>query len=189
MRDLLRGPCQNSRLSSTSIGGSVVECSPATRAARVRFPADATCFVYTLLEKGTNIRQNCMIQVSCMQLSDMSSAALRSEFMARNSLLRFIHNTAVMIRTTLIDAVLVKVLSPRRGIEPRSPAWQAGILTTILSRITGILVAITWSNSRLQVAVLYRQGVWSLGPHETVVVLLHDSSVEENVHGKGYRRG
>ena len=26
--------------------------------------------------------------------------------------------------------------SPRRGIEPRSPAWQAGILTTILSRIT-----------------------------------------------------
>ena len=24
---------------------------------------------------------------------------------------------------------------PRRGIEPRSPAWQAGILTTILSRI------------------------------------------------------
>uniref|UniRef100_A0A0M3HZ14 Uncharacterized protein n=1 Tax=Ascaris lumbricoides TaxID=6252 RepID=A0A0M3HZ14_ASCLU len=26
----------------TSVGGSVVECSPATRAARVRFPADAT---------------------------------------------------------------------------------------------------------------------------------------------------
>ena len=26
------------------------------------------------------------------------------------------------------------VLSPRRGIEPRSPAWQAGILTTILTR-------------------------------------------------------
>ena len=29
-----------------------------------------------------------------------------------------------------------KNMSPRRGIEPRSPAWQAGILTTILSRIT-----------------------------------------------------
>jgi hypothetical protein len=28
----------------TSIGGSVVECSPATRAARVRFPADAVIF-------------------------------------------------------------------------------------------------------------------------------------------------
>ena len=27
---------------SSSIGGSVVECSPATRAARVRFPADAS---------------------------------------------------------------------------------------------------------------------------------------------------
>ena len=26
------------------IGGSVVECSPATRAARVRFPADAKSF-------------------------------------------------------------------------------------------------------------------------------------------------
>ena len=28
-----------------SIGGSVVECSPATRAARVRFPADAIFFL------------------------------------------------------------------------------------------------------------------------------------------------
>ncbi len=26
--------------------------------------------------------------------------------------------------------------TPRRGIEPRSPAWQAGILTTILTRIS-----------------------------------------------------
>ena len=39
--------------------------------------------------------------------------------------------------------------SPRRGIEPRSPAWQAGILTTILSRtcvegsaIFGLVVAV-----------------------------------------------
>ena len=31
-----------SSLFRSSIGGSVVECSPATRAARVRFPADAT---------------------------------------------------------------------------------------------------------------------------------------------------
>ena len=30
-----------------SIGGSVVECSPATRAARVRFPADAIAFFFT----------------------------------------------------------------------------------------------------------------------------------------------
>ena len=28
-----------------------------------------------------------------------------------------------------------KRLPPRRGIEPRSPAWQAGILTSLLSRI------------------------------------------------------
>ena len=28
--------------------------------------------------------------------------------------------------------------APRRGIEPRSPAWQAGILATILSRISPI---------------------------------------------------
>ena len=32
----------------TSIGGSVVECSPATRAARVRFPADALSFYVSL---------------------------------------------------------------------------------------------------------------------------------------------
>ena len=31
--------------------------------------------------------------------------------------------------------------SPRRGIEPRSPAWQAGILTTILPRIPHLLRA------------------------------------------------
>ncbi len=30
--------------------------------------------------------------------------------------------------------VKMRKMSPRRGIEPRSPAWQAGILTTILSR-------------------------------------------------------
>ena len=30
------------------IGGSVVECSPATRAARVRFPADASYFALVL---------------------------------------------------------------------------------------------------------------------------------------------
>ena len=29
-----------------------------------------------------------------------------------------------------------KKKTPRRGIEPRSPAWQAGILTTILPRTT-----------------------------------------------------
>ncbi len=32
---------------STSIVGSVVECSPATRAARVRFPDDAKNFDFT----------------------------------------------------------------------------------------------------------------------------------------------
>jgi hypothetical protein len=30
-------------IKNKGIGGSVVECSPATRAARVRFPADAIC--------------------------------------------------------------------------------------------------------------------------------------------------
>ncbi len=33
--------CKSSLLSQASIVGSVVECSPATRAARVRFPDDA----------------------------------------------------------------------------------------------------------------------------------------------------
>ena len=36
------------------IVGSVVECSPATRAARVRFPDDASCFlVYLFRETDT----------------------------------------------------------------------------------------------------------------------------------------
>ena len=38
---LFRRDC---KVESVSIGGSVVECSPATRAARVRFPADASDF-------------------------------------------------------------------------------------------------------------------------------------------------
>ena len=32
------------------------------------------------------------------------------------------------------NPILGRKKSPRRGIEPRSPAWQAGILTTILTR-------------------------------------------------------
>ena len=34
----------------TGIGGSVVECSPATRAARVRFPADANVLFFFHLQ-------------------------------------------------------------------------------------------------------------------------------------------
>ena len=39
--------------------------------------------------------------------------------------------------------------SPRRGIEPRSPAWQAGILTTILSRM------IYYSNKIFEKSILF----------------------------------
>ena len=35
---------------------------------------------------------------------------------------------------TLAKKSFLPAISPRRGIEPRSPAWQAGILATILSR-------------------------------------------------------
>ena len=38
----------NPRVEAVSIVGSVVECSPATRAARVRFPDDATVFFFYL---------------------------------------------------------------------------------------------------------------------------------------------
>ena len=40
-----------------------------------------------------------------------------------------------------------KNCSPRRGIEPRSPAWQAGILTTILPRTWWLIVATFWLRS------------------------------------------
>ncbi len=42
-----------------------------------------------------------------------------------------------------IELKQIKNESPRRGIEPRSPAWQAGILTTILSRIGKIEITCT----------------------------------------------
>ena len=41
----------DSYLSLISIDGSVVECSPATRAARVRFPVDATFLFYLIFTK------------------------------------------------------------------------------------------------------------------------------------------
>ena len=40
---------------SVSIGGSVVECSPATRAARVRFPANATFYVLHEIKENHKI--------------------------------------------------------------------------------------------------------------------------------------
>ena len=40
-----------------------------------------------------------------------------------------------------------KIAPPRRGIEPRSPAWQAGILTTILPRSSGVVVCLFVYNS------------------------------------------
>ena len=45
-----------------SIGGSVVECSPATRAARVRFPADADTFLLFLKSCYRNPRLEICIQ-------------------------------------------------------------------------------------------------------------------------------
>ena len=41
-----RGPGSIPGLGTFSIGGSVVESSPATRGARVRFPANAHIFFY-----------------------------------------------------------------------------------------------------------------------------------------------
>ena len=54
------------------------------------------------------------------------------------------------------NSPLIKKLSPRRGIEPRSPAWQAGILTTILSRTNESLRAKTQTDSRQNLWVSYR---------------------------------
>ena len=50
---------------------------------------------------------------------------------------------------------------PRRGIEPRSPAWQAGILTTILSRI---------DKKRAR-----NSSIWISGPQFVVVICCHES--------------
>ena len=41
---------------------------------------------------------------------------------------------AKFFEQTLLLMLISKSLPPRRGIEPRPPAWQAGILTTRLSR-------------------------------------------------------
>ena len=38
------------------------------------------------------------------------------------------------------NSFIIRKKTPRRGIEPRSPAWQAGILTTIILMIGIFLV-------------------------------------------------
>ena len=44
-------------------------------------------------------------------------------------------NSNFMVKKSISSILIRKPKeSPRRGIEPRSPAWQAGILTTILPR-------------------------------------------------------
>ena len=44
-------------------------------------------------------------------------------------------NSNFMVQKSIPSILIRKPKeSPRRGIEPRSPAWQAGILTTILPR-------------------------------------------------------
>ena len=61
----------------------------------------------------------------------------------RNSLIWSLRN--IRISNQFFELIQKKRSSPRRGIEPRSPAWQAGILTTILTRISYRFVEITQS--------------------------------------------
>ena len=83
------------KLLCVSIGGSVVECSPATRAARVRFPADAT-FLW-------------VAGLTFPLTQTYVTRTLREPQRQRH----FISTPYQFSR---------KMLSPRRGIEPRSPA-------------------------------------------------------------------
>ena len=53
-----------------SIVGSVVECSPATRAARVRFPDDATSFYPPLdIYFFTDHKERCLMFMMCAHLA------------------------------------------------------------------------------------------------------------------------
>ena len=61
------------------IGGSVVECSPATRAARVRFPADANfeyLFIYLLVYYNVDMEFGicCIDQVIAMCLNAVTNS-------------------------------------------------------------------------------------------------------------------
>ena len=55
----------------------------------------------------------------------------------------------------------LKTCAPRRGIEPRSPAWQAGILTTILPRtdrfMDGIVKKIQRASELIRKNIFRRQ--------------------------------
>ena len=53
-----------------SIVGSVVECSPATRAARVRFPDDATSFFPPLdIYFFADHKERCLMFMMCVHLA------------------------------------------------------------------------------------------------------------------------
>ena len=96
-----------------SIGGSVVECSPATRAARVRFPADAT------FDSNTNSKLRIIetVRFGVYVWAKPKAACV----------VHFVRQTTsktppyTWIHTNFLGSD-EKRLSPRRGIEPRSPA-------------------------------------------------------------------
>ena len=72
------------------------------------------------------------------------------------------HQKDILIGLSLIHQFLKmkKKKSPRRGIEPRSPAWQAGILTTILTRMIYYNVRNSESVSAMHTC-LRRTSVWT----------------------------
>ena len=90
------------RVAIISIGGSVVECSPATRAARVRFPADAILFISQLQICYKDIYQftnTCGMVVSCIsELYSNSNNAIFRYGMRRK--LKFGYLRHLMLKTT-----------------------------------------------------------------------------------------
>ena len=84
------------------------------------------------------------IKKNCPQFNDSKIVTQRS-WMGRSTRWRGIElrfkdrkidsRIAIITKDRFNDSKIVvgKKSTPRRGIEPRSPAWQAGILTTILS--------------------------------------------------------
>ena len=60
-----------------------------------------------------------------------------------------LHTESFQYEVIFSQKNVCKIFSLCRGIEPRSPAWQAGILTTILTKIDGKKGEIFWENSVL----------------------------------------
>ena len=119
----------------------IIQAAPSLMKSKVHFQFNACrhhhLSLMLLLKFRTFIMKNTMIWNR-----KKSFTIAMSDFQFQNANITFFHSIIKTVWKYFWMKLFITVqlenekkASPRRGIEPRSPAWQAGILTNILTRM------------------------------------------------------